>query len=590
LATPGDEVFRTTVLATIAISPALLTNACSSDHDSSLDSEAVASEPRDPSGEQEAGKGADDLALISPRLRCADVAAELSVSGVVIEKAEEAAASSGTPSSPAHCLVAGAIDGRTGIDGKPYAIGFELRMPLSGYRGRFFFQGGGGTDGVINPAVGDLLNTPTTNALSLGYAVVSTDGGHTGQADVSFGLEPQARIDYGYNAVGRTTQVAKAIVSRYYGSAPRHSYFVGCSNGGRQGMVAASRFADEFDGIVSSAPGMSLPQAALAQAWDTQQFFSAGPPGQLPKDSFPPAALASVAAGVIARCDELDGLADGMVNDLEACKTAFELDRDVATCAAPSSAQCLSPAQKSALANVFAGVKDSSGTSLYASWPFDPGVSGGNWRFWKLDAGFAPLPLNTIVGSGALGYIFTTPPDAPDLSDGGVGYQLSFNFQVGGPKIFATDATFTEAAMQFMPPPDPTHLTRFKSRGGKLIVVHGSADPVFSANDTITWYRALVAADATADSYARLFLVPGMNHCSGGPATDRFNMLSALQSWVEEGSEPSSVLAAVDPANPDVVAQGWSSSRTRPLCPYPKRAVFTQTLSDPEAASSFDCQ
>jgi pimeloyl-ACP methyl ester carboxylesterase len=594
---------RTIVLPTLAILPALLTSACGAVDDSSFDGENGAPEVRVASRALEAsadgsassdlsaalGVGAD-LPLTSPRLRCADLAAKLSLNGVVLTKSEEVAASSGTPSYPAHCLVGGQIDARTGSDGKPYAIGFELRMPLSSYRGRFFFQGGSGTDGVLNPAFGDLLNTATTNALSLGYAVVSTDGGHnTGQTDVSFGLEPQARIDYGYNAVGRTTQVGKSIVARYYGSAPRRSYFVGCSNGGRQAMVAASRFADQFDGIVAAAPGMNLPQAALAQAWDTQQFFFAGPPGQLPKDTFPPAAMASVAAGVIARCDALDGLADGMVNDLEACKAAFQLDRDVATCTTPSSTNCLSAAQKTALANVFAGVKNTSGTNLYANWPFDPGVSGGGWRFWKLDAGFAPLPFNTIIGSGALGYIFTTPPDAPDLSDAGLGYQLSFNFDVGGPKIFATNATFTQSAMQFMTPPDPTHLTRFRNRGGKLLVVHGSADPVFSANDTIAWYRALVAADLTAGSYARLFLVPGMNHCSGGPATDRFNMLSALQSWVEAGTAPSSVVAAVDPANPDVLAQGWSSSRTRPLCPYPKRAIFTHILSNPEAASSFTC-
>jgi feruloyl esterase len=132
-------------------------------------------------------------------------------------------------------------------------------------------------------------------------------------------------------------------------------------------------------------------------------------------------------------------------------------------------------------------------------------------------------------------------------------------------------------------------LTSFQRHGGKLIVVHGSADPVFSANDTIAWYRALLAADASAATYARLFLVPGMNHCSGGPATDRFNLLSALQSWVEGGRAPSSVVAAVDPTNPDVVAQGWSSSRTRPLCAYPKHAVFTHRRANPEAASSFSC-
>lgn len=581
------------ILSATALLPALFASACSSSADSGADPalhEAAQEELEGAAvdGSTAAGAGAGPS---QPRLPCAELATRFSMSGVSLTSAVEVLASSGAPSYPAHCLVSGQIDARQGMDGKPYAIGFELRLPLAGYRRRLFFQGGSGTDGFINPAFGDLLNTQETNALSLGYAVVATDGGHaSGQADVSFGLDPRARVDYGYNAVGRSTQVAKAIVSRFYGGMPRRSYFVGCSNGGRQAMVAAARFAEEFDGIIAAAPGMNLPQAALAQAWDTQQLTFAGPPGQLPRDTFPPAALATVAAGVLARCDDLDGLADGMVHDLQACRAAFNLERDVPTCAAADASGCLSAAQKSALARVFAGVEDSSGASLYATFPWDAGISGGGWRFWKLDAGFAPLPFNTIIGSGALGYVFTTPPDAPDLSDGGLGYQLGFNFDTGGPKIFASDATFTQSAMELMSPPEPTQLTRFRDRGGKLIVVHGSSDPVFSADDTTDWYHALLAADPAAPEYARLFLVPGMNHCSGGPATDRFNLLTALQSWVEAGEAPSAVIAALDPANPDVSALGWSSSRTRLLCPYPERALFMPGSADPESASSFSCQ
>src|SRR5262245_10642302 len=220
-------VFRTAVLASLALSPALLTSSCGTNEphasNGSLAGETDAPELQTSEPDQEGG---GEPALIAPRLRCANLADSLELPMVVITRLEETAASSGPPSYPAHCLIEGQIDGRTGTDGKPYAIGFELRMPLSNYRGRFFFQGGGGTDGVISPAIGDLLNTTTTNALSLGYAVVSTDGGHTGQTDVSFGLEPQARIDYGYNAVARTTQVGKSIVSQYYGHAPQRSYFV----------------------------------------------------------------------------------------------------------------------------------------------------------------------------------------------------------------------------------------------------------------------------------------------------------------------------------------------------------------------------
>jgi pimeloyl-ACP methyl ester carboxylesterase len=523
---------------------------------------------------------------------CADIAAaELGVDVVVTTARDVSAGSSDTTHYPAHCAVTGQIASRVGSDGKTYAIGFELRLPQQGYDDRLFFQGGGGTDGVITPAYGDLINTSGTNALTLGYAVVSTDGGHaTGSNDVSFGLDPQARIDYGYNAVGQVTRVAKKIVETFYGNKPRRSYFVGCSNGGRQAMVAAARFADEFDGILAVDPGFNLPKAALAQAWDTRQFMAATSTGQLPRDAFPPAVMATVSTSILARCDALDGLADGMVQATESCQLSFDFERDVPTCSEANMTACLTGAQKTALQNVFGGVRDGSGASLYAAWPWDPGVVGSGWRFWKLDAGFAPLPFNTLIGAAALGYIFTTPPDQPDLSDSGLGYQLSFDFDAGAAKIFARDAKFTESAIDFMTPPNPTQLSALKARGGKLVVVHGTADPVFSSDDTVAWYRALLAADPDAASYAKLFLVPGMNHCSGGPATDRFDMLSELQAWVDGAAAPDAVVAAVNPDNPDVAAQGWPSTRERLLCAYPAHDAASPGANDTEIAASFECR
>jgi feruloyl esterase len=317
--------------------------------------------------------------------------------------------------------------------------------------------------------------------------------------------------------------------------------------------------------------------------------MSAAAPGQLPKDAFPAAAMNLLAQKILAKCDALDGVADGMVNDRAACQAAFSLANDVPTCTGAADATCLNAAQKAALEKVFAGARNTAGQSLYASWPLDPGVAGQNWRFWKLDAGFAPLPFNTLIGAGAMGYVFTSPPDAPDLTDGGLGYQLSFSMDTGAPKIFATTATYKESAIDFMTPPNPTQLTTLKARG-KLIVVHGTADPVFSPNDTMAWYDSLKAADAGSASYARLFLVPGMNHCAGGPATDRFDMLQALENWVEKGTAPESVLATVNAADPDVVAAGWPASRSRPLCAYPKQAMLKAGATATEDASSFECR
>jgi alpha-beta hydrolase superfamily lysophospholipase len=522
-------------------------------------------------------------------LACGELTtANLKIANLQVASAVEVAASGALP---AHCQLNGALNARTGIDGKPYAIGFELRTPLqAAWNGKFFFQGGGGTNGFIVPATGSLLNASTGTALGRGYAVASTDGGHaTGQSDSTFAIDPQARSDYGYNAVGQVTTTAKKIIEARFGQAPARSYLLGCSNGGRDAVVAASRFADQFDGYVATNPGINLPKAAVAQQWDTQQFMSAASPGQLPKDAFPATAMRLVAQKILDKCDALDGVQDGMVHDRAACQASFNLANDVPTCTGTPGAGCLTSAQKTALGKVFAGPRNSAGQALYASFPLDPGVAGGNWRFWKLDAGFAPLPFNTLIGAGAAGYIFTTPPEAPSLADGGLGYQLGFSMDSSAPKIFATTATYRESAMDFMAPPNPTQLPTLKSRG-KLIVVHGTADPVFSPNDTIAWYEAIKAGDATVADYARLFLVPGMNHCSGGPATDRFDMLSALEDWVERGTAPDSVRATVNAADPDVIAAGWPATRSRPLCAYPKQAMLKAGATATEDAASFECR
>lgn len=538
-------------------------------------------------------RAASDDALADHRpstLSCAEITTtSLHLPGLQVKSAVENPASA---SLPAHCQITGALHERTGIDGKPYAIGFELRTPLpDAWNGRFFFQGGGGTNGVIVPATGNLLNAPSGTALALGYAVASTDGGHaTGQSDATFGVDPQARSDYGYNAVVQVTFTAKQIVLAHYGRPPQRSYFLGCSNGGRDAMVAASRIPFEYDGFVAADPGFQLPKAAIAQQWDSQQFFAAASaPGQLPKDVFPQTAMALVAQRILARCDALDGLSDGMVNDRVACQRAFNLASDVPTCSGAADPTCLTAAQKTALANVFGGARNSAGQPLYAGWPWDPGVAGGGWRFWKLDAGFAPLPFNTIIGAGSTGYVFTTPPDKPDLSDGGLAYQLGFRMDTDAPKIFATTDVYKESAMTFMAPPD-LRFTALAHGTGKLIVVHGTADPVFSADDTIAWYDALASRDPAAARYARLFLVPGMNHCAGGPATDRFDVLTALVNWVEHGAAPDTIEAGVNPGDPDVVAAGWPATRRRPLCAYPQKAVLRPGATDTEAAASFQCR
>ncbi|MFM2274275.1 MAG: hypothetical protein RL211_147 [Pseudomonadota bacterium] len=503
---------------------------------------------------------------------------------------------------PAHCKVSGRMNERTGADGKPYAIGFEMRLPAN-WNGRFLFQANGGNDGVVTPAFGNVVSGgPTTNGLMQGFAVLSSDAGHAMLPPAAaglvggnlFGLEPQARLDYGYAANGALAPMAKQLITTHYGKAPKTSYMMGCSNGGRHGMVAASRYAREFDGIIAGNPGFNLPKAAVQHAWDIQAFSAVNPDI---KAAFPPADMKLLANKVLEKCDALDGLADGMVNNLAACQTAFDVK--ALQCTGTKTAQCLSGPQVGALQKVFAGPVNSKGEKLYSDWPWDAGVGAsqigfGSWRAWKLQGPIADLPIIGALGAGSVAYIFSTPPkpvagNPPAL----IQSLLDYNFDVDAPKINATDAQFRESAVQFMTPPNATDLSPFKARGGKLIVYHGSSDPVFSVNDTIRWYDGLNRNHGgNANTFARLFTVPGMNHCQGGPATEQFDMLSAMVDWVENGKAPAQVVAtARTGVNPDVPAD-WISQgkpRSRPLCPYPQQARY-RGAGDVNDAASFSCQ
>ncbi|WP_295552148.1 tannase/feruloyl esterase family alpha/beta hydrolase [uncultured Pseudacidovorax sp.] len=494
----------------------------------------------------------------------------------------------GSEQAPAHCLVQGRMAERTStVDGQRYAIGFELRLPQA-WNGRFLFQANGGVDGVVVPALGGIGGGgPRSNALSMGFAVVSSDAGHPAP-NPRFGLDPQARRDYGYSAVAQLTPVAKQIVAQAYGRPADRSYIAGCSNGGRHAMVAASRLPQAFDGVLAGNPGFHLPRAAVAQLYGAQQYAplaTAKTPQGEPdlQTAFTPGQLQTLSRAVLARCDMLDGLTDGIVGDLKSCQARFNLGRDVPTCTAGRQDSCLDPAQKMALARVFAGARDSNGRQIYSSFPFDPGVSGANWREWKLAS---PATRD----AGAVAFIFSTPPmaDRPQ----GLAFALGFDMDRDAPRIDATQAPYDESAMSFMTPPNAERLQSLRARGGRMIVYHGTGDGVFSSDDTAAWYERVQANHAgRAGEFVRYFPVPGMNHCSGGPSTDQFDMLTALVDWVEGGRAPEQVEAQargpVSPQpNPEVPAN-WAPDRTRPLCPYPTVARFRG--GDTERATSFAC-
>lgn len=497
----------------------------------------------------------------------------------------------GTPV-PEHCRVTGKMFERVSpVDGKTYSIQFEMRMPVA-WNGRFFHQGNGGIDGsVVTAQGGGFGGGARTSALLQGFAVLSSDAGHSNaQGGPAFGLDPQARLDYGYQAVAKLTPMAKQAIGLAYGKGPDRSYFGGCSNGGRHTLVAAARLPQEYDGYLAGAPGYNLPLAALANIFGAQRYASvatgnpATPPGL--ETGFTAAERRVLADAVLARCDRLDGATDGLIQATRTCQRVFDLERDVPTCPGARDGTCLSTAQKLAIAPIFSGATLSNGRRFYAPFPYDSGIAGGGIPFWEFTA-----PL--VLDSGAVGAIFKVPPSTEALTNG-PGFSLGLDIDTAYAQLFTTNGTYTESAMSFMTPPDARNLNDVRSRGAKMIVYHGVSDPIFSVADTERWYRGVDrSSGGRADDFARLYTVPGMGHCSGGPATDQFDPLTPLVAWVERGVEPEALVAqargAGNPggANAEVPAS-WSPARTRPLCPYPQVARY-KGRGDVESAASWKC-
>jgi pimeloyl-ACP methyl ester carboxylesterase len=474
----------------------------------------------------------------------------------------------GNAAQPAHCVVRVSAAPRTGVDGKAYETRFELRLPTE-WSGRFLYQGGGGNDGAVAPAVGRNTGSFPETGLQRGFAVVTTDAGHQG-ATAEFGLDPQARIDHAYAAHERTATIALAIVTRYYGRAPNRKYFVGCSGGGRQGMMFAQRYPSYFDGIAMCAPAMSVSSGAtIAAAWDTQTYLAVAPVNEqgqrVLSRAFSDADLALVARAVITTCDAADGAVDGMVLRPEACR----FDPNQLKCEPAKRPDCLTSDQIAALQKTFGGPRDSSGKPLYVGQPWDPGIATAGWRQWKLGTSQTSTPnaINSTLMAGALAHEFVTPPD-PSFAITG------FDFDRDPKRMEAFSAVYDTHR-------DAT-LAEFRKRGGKLLIFHGTADPIFSALESIDYYQRLTrnngGPEATA-GWARLFLVPGMNHCAGGPATDSFDGLGAIVDWVEKGTAPVRMEASALPGTK------YFPGRTRPLCPYPSFARYGGTGSLEDGAN-----
>jgi Tannase and feruloyl esterase len=496
---------------------------------------------------------------------------------------------------PEHCLVKGKMHQRKGINGQDFAIAFEMRLPKD-WNGRFYHQVNGGIDGVVQAALGALGGGPITGALAQGFAVISSDAGHTGRQNPRFGEDPQARADYGYQAVGKLTPMAKALIAAAYGKAADRSYIGGCSNGGRHALVAASRYQNEYDGFLVGAPGYRLPNAALQQMWALPAWQALSTPGATMTHPFNPSATIpnlhtaftaqerqTVANAMLEKCDALDGAKDGLIQNTAACQKAFDLNRDVATCTGERNGACLSAAQKQQIAAVHAGGKTSNGTPIYSSFPYDSGIAGSNWAQWKF--------VESQTRDPAAGYIFMTPPRT-------ISNPFAVNIDEGFQAIYATNASFPESANTQITPPgkfSPENLEPLRKRGAKILLYHGVSDAIFSHNDTVAWWeRVNEAQSGKGADFARYFPIPGMAHCSAGPATDQFDALTPLVNWVERGQAPDRIIATARGAgnagsvNADL-PKDWSATRTRPLCPYPSIATY-KGAGSLEDAASFSCK
>jgi len=454
---------------------------------------------------------------------------------------------------PAYCRVEGVIDAHTGPDGKQYGLTFALALPPA-WNGRLLFQGGGGLNGTLNPPYG-LAAAGDRPALARGFAVVSTDGGHRGAGfDASFETDQEASLDFAFASVPTVAGIAKKVVAAYYDKPARRSYFAGCSTGGREGMEAVERYPSMFDGVISGAPAMRTGYSNIALKWAAVAFNGITPTdpatGKLaPGGAFSTADRRLIVRGLLAACDALDGLKDGMIFNVRAC----HFDPAVLECKGAKTDECLSAAQVKALHTAFGGPVTPGGWHIYVPHPYDTGIA--------------------VQGPGIPGFLLNSTGGPVS----GAALPLSIDLEREVANVVG------DAEQQLTDTDRWTNLSTFAARGGKQLFYHGMSDPWFSALDTIGYYERVAKSAGgleKARSFARLFLVPGMEHCQGGPATlDQFDLLTPLVRWVERGEAPEAV-----------IARGASlPNRSRPLCAWPAYAHY-KGKGDPESAASFECR
>ena len=453
---------------------------------------------------------------------------------------------------PSYCRV----DGRVAVPGNE--VNFRIGLP-DGWNGKFYFSGVGGLGGRI----GSL-----DKGLARRYASASTDTGHDA-ADPNWGANRAKEIDYGHRGTHVSAVAGKAIAAAFYAKPVQHAYFEGCSNGGRQAFMEVQRYPEDFDGIIGGHPATGTPmQAGRAVVY---QHMLASPDNLLTTEKIELLSRATLAA-----CDAKDGLTDGLISNPPACG----FDVAALTCKAGDAADCLTPGQVTTVKKIYGGVKLKDGRTFAYGFPVghEGGTSG--WRAWI--SGATPPAKQE---DGTLAY-------APERQPSGFGLmEPNFRFLAVDDddpkyswKVFDVDRDQArlKTMTDILSPLDPD-LRPYQKRGGKLIAYHGWADPGISAAGTVAYFdrmTAIVGGRKQADDFARLFMVPGMHHCAGGPGPNSFDMLPMLEAWVEKGIAPDQVIASR-------ITDG-RVERTRPLCPHPQVATYKGAGSIDDAAS-FAC-
>lgn len=466
---------------------------------------------------------------------CAALAGGRAFPDTVIQAAEYRPADA-TAELPAYCELTGVVSAVP-----KSAVQVVLRLP-EGWNGKLLGFGGGGWAGNVTLEV-------AAPGLRKGYATAQTNGGHEAQAvfDTRWAHDnPVAMTDFAHRAVHLMTATAKRVVARYYGHAARRSYFQGCSTGGRMGMMETQRYPADYDGVIAGAPVYNLTVQMMGVLRNR--------PFRAPGAAISPALLQRVHAAVLAACDAADGLGDGIVTDPRRC------DWDPATLACPARQagdECLSPAQVAALRSAYTTVRDADGIV-------------GNWGLTRGgEAGWMP-------------FVQSQPQGPPNAATGDLGELKVYMFGRADYDVAAFDPSQGQAALHATAfareyEAAQADLGPYLRRGGKLLLWHGFDDPGPSPYATIDYFeRARRANGATAA--IRLFVVPGVYHCRGGPGPDEFDLIDTMDAWVESGRAPQSI-----------AARNSQSGAERPLCAWPALPYYTGS-GDPNALASFECR